>query len=191
MDRAINYLLLLTTATGMAVVITALLVTAFIFWRSRQDVLQIKEIEASLTRMKQKEEESDYISDEIANVLYDLYELIGQLKAYVELSDEGCKVNESLFQAMNNRGAMAEKHFLELGLFSQDTERRKSVGMALASRFGDQDTAKIMKKIVDGTIGIRDKDIVILLGQLERRLKGNQIYIESSSWTGRPRGGSF
>jgi len=191
MDKAVNIILLLTTVVGMVAVVTALAVTAFIFWRSREDISQVKEIEASLAKMRQKEEESDYISDEIANVLYDLYELIGQLRAYVELSDEGCKIDKGLFEAMNYRGAVAEKHFLELGLFSQDGERRKSVQMALASRYGDHDTEKIMQKIADGKIGIRDKDIIASLGQLERRLKGNLIYVESSSWTGRPRGGSF
>jgi hypothetical protein len=47
------------------------------------------------------------------------------------------------------------------------------------------------QKIVDGRIGIRDEDIKNSLKLLERRLKSRGVLVESSSWTGRPSGGSF
>jgi hypothetical protein len=184
-------LVLITTLLGTVAVVTALVVTAFIFFRSRQDISEIKEIEADIRRMHAKSEEAVYISDEMANVLYDLYELIGLLKAYSELRETGYKVNEALFEDMNCRISFAEKHFAELGLFSIDAERRKSVQLALVNKYGDHDTLRIMQKIVDGKIGIRDDDIQISLRLLERRLRENFVPIQSSAWTGRPSGGSF
>jgi hypothetical protein len=184
-------LVLVTTVLGTVAVVTALVVTAFIFFRSRQDISEIKEIESDIKRMHAKSEEAGYISDEMANVLYDLYELIGLLKAHTELRASGLKVSDALFDDMNYRVSLAEKHFAELGLFSQDAERRKSVQLALVNKYGDNETVKIMEKIVDGKIGTRDDDIKKSLRLLERRLKDNVVPVQSSAWTGRPSGGSF
>jgi hypothetical protein len=187
----VEFSFLVITTLGTAAAGFAFLVTAYIFFRSRQDIDQIKKLEGSVSQIQAKVEQGTYISDEIANVLYDLYELIGLIKAYVELREAGYVVNNGLFDDMNHRISLAEKHFAELGLFSQDSERRKTVQLALAHRYGDADTAKLMQKIADGKIGIPDQQIQASLRALERRLRDNIVYLESGSWTGRPSGGSF
>jgi hypothetical protein len=141
-SHMIEISLLIATVLGTIGVVTALAVTAYIFFRSRQDVSEINDIKMNLSRIRMKSEESVYITDEIANVLYDLYELIGLVKGYIELCEMGYKPNEALFDDMNSRVSLAEKHFAELGLFSQDDERRKSVQMALVNRYGDNDTLR-------------------------------------------------
>jgi len=186
----VEWLLLFITLLGTVAVGVALVVTAYIYLRSRQDLAEIKDIKENLRRIQTKTEEAGYISDEIANVLYDLYELAGLLKAYIELRDVGYKVHDGLFEDMNRRVSLTEKHFAELGLFSIDSERRKSVQLALVNSYGDTDTIRIMEKIADGKIGVRDEDIKTSIRLLERRLKKDPMY-HASAWTGRPSGGSF
>ena len=184
-------LVLLTSSLSMVAVFAALAITAFIFYRTKQDIVEIAELRHAINDADQRSGESVYISDQIVNVLYDLYELFAVVKAYVELSDAGYKIDERMFRDANRRVSLLEKHFAELGLFSQDEERRKSVQLSLANMFGDGDTLKIMHSIDQGKIGIKDKGIRPAIRTLEGRLRAKELYVDLTSWTGRPSGGAF
>ena len=184
-------ILLVTAMLSMVAVFSALVVTAFIFYRTKQDIAEVGELRRSLTAIGVRADEADYISDQIVNVLYDLYGLIAWAKAYIELKEQGYAIDEKLFRDVNRRVSLIEKHFAEVGLFSQDEERRKSVQMSLANMYGDGDTLRIMRKIVDGEIGKADQNIGVAMKMLEARLRANKLYVNSTSWTGRPSGGAF
>jgi hypothetical protein len=189
--KIVDIIVITTAVLSMLAVFTALLVTAFIFYRSKQDIAEVEELKRNIKIIESKIDESGYISDQIGNVLYDLYDLFAAMKAYIELREVGYRVDGKLFDGLNRRVLLIEKHFGELGLFSVDEERRKSVQSSLANRYGDADTVKIMQKIADGKIGIKDKNIRSAIRTLEGRLKSNMLFVDSSSWTGRPSGGSF
>jgi hypothetical protein len=184
-------ILMITAMLSMVAVFAALVVTAFIFHRSRQDFADVAELRRAIARIDTQLDESGYISDEIVNVLYDLFALVAAVKAYIELVDGGYKISEALFQQINRRVSIIEKHFAEVGLFSQDEERRKSVQSSLASMYGDNDTLKIMEDISAGKVGHKDVNIRNAVQMLKARLRSNIIFVDSESWTGRPSGGSF
>jgi type II secretory pathway component PulJ len=189
--KTTDLFMLATAVLSMVGVFTTLLVTAFIFNRSKQDFSEIAELKRNLAALEVRLDESVYISDEIVNVLYDLFDLSAATNAYLGLVDSGYKIDIKLFKDMNRRVALLEKHFAELGLFSQDEERRKSVQLSLANMYGDADTLNLMRKIADGKIGTKDRNIRPSIKSLEARLKANRLYVDSINWTGRPSGGSF
>lgn len=181
----------ITAMLSTVVVVLALLVTGFIFYRARQDIAEVEGIRKETAQLLSRADESIYISDEIVNVLYDLFDLMAMTKAYIEVVDGGLKIDDALFRQMNGRVAILEKHFAELGLFSQDEERRRTVQQSLANMYGDADTLRIMEKIASGAIGRKDPALRDAMRMIRGRLKAKMIYVESVEWTGRPSGGAF
>jgi hypothetical protein len=189
--KVVDFFMVVTASLSMLGVFAAIVVTAYIFNKTKKDSAEVDQIKQHLSVLKAKFDESGYISDQIANVLYDLFDLSAATKAYVELIDSGYKIDDKLFRDMNRRVMLLEKHFAELGLFSQDEDRRKSVQRSLASMYGDDYTLKIMEKIANGSIGIKDENIRGSIKLLASRLKANILYVDSTTWTGRPSRGAF
>jgi hypothetical protein len=181
----------ITAFTSMGAAAGSLLVAALIFYRLREDYRFMADAAGRLAEIERQGKESAYVSDQIANVLYDLYGIVASMKACTELSRFGYPVDDQLFEDMEKQVSLTEKHFAELGLFSHDSVRRKSVQQSLANMYGDLETLEIMQAIVDKKMGTLDEPIRGALTQLKRRLKQDRLYVDSQSWTGRPSGGAF
>ena len=70
----------------------------------------------------------------------------------------------------------AEKHFAELGLFSNDEDRRVSVAQSLANSYGDIETYSLMNELETGQYGQRRPELKpyrVLLGDRLSGLLGN------------------
>ncbi|MFZ5739404.1 MAG: hypothetical protein ACOY6K_21260 [Pseudomonadota bacterium] len=182
---------LITALISMVASAGALLLAAFIFYRIREDISFMNITRNRLDAIEKFNNESTYVSDQLTNVLYDLYTLISSLKAYIELSEAKLPVSDKLFDDVETQIAFTEKHFAELGLFSQDPERRKTVQQSLANMFGDIETLELMQKIANRKIGIFDENIIRAIRMLRNRLKQDRVYLDSSVWAGRPSGGAF
>src|SRR5688572_14311225 len=153
MDDPKEVLTLITAFVSMVASAGALLLAVFIFYRIRADIEFMGKTAQKLSDLDKFNNEASYVSDQITNVLYDLYGLFSSLKAYIELTKAGYNVSEKLFDEIETQIMFAEKHFAELGLFSQDEERRKTVQQSLANMFGDVETLEIMQNIAKKSVG--------------------------------------
>lgn len=165
--------------------------TFYPLYRALVDSNKVSQLEDRVSALEIESNRHEYISDEIANVLYDLYNLLTFLKAYVELQQEGLAVDEASFDRANVVLDSLEKHFLELGLFSVDEVRRRSVQQSLAARYGDIQTLEIMSRLMEGSIGKGDDNLTDTYRTLRKRLTSLGSGYDSTRWTGRPSGGAF
>src|SRR5580698_8304169 len=92
-----------TLASGFAslvVVAISLIIVGFIYYRVREDVKLMEELNTRTAALEKRISEGDYISDQTTNVLYDLYRLFSGVKGFIELRDLGYDVNRQLFDEM-------------------------------------------------------------------------------------------
>lgn len=177
---------------SMTAGVSSLMLSGFIAWRVREDVRTIEDLKIRLKTAEESLENAEYVSDEIANLLYDLFGLFSSIHAVAELHRIGARPGTELFKDIDRQILTTEKHFAELGLFSVDDVRRHSVQQSLASMFGDFATLEIMRKIADGKIGKKDESIKLAYDRLRTRLmRDKRIIVDSYVWTGRPSGGAF
>lgn len=179
----------LITVIALIVAVIGVAGAFYPIYRALVDSKKVADLELRLIILEKENSRHDYISDEIANVLYDLYQLVNFLKACIELQQDGTRLNDEIFDKANGVLYILEKHFAELGLFSVDGVRRRSVQQSLAAGYGDYRTLEIMLRLMEGSIGKSDENLSHAYSELRKRLVGNKY--DSSIWTGRPSGGAF
>lgn len=109
-----------------------------------------------------------------------------------DLKDGGFEVDAALDRDLSLQLQLIEKHFSELGLFSRDEVRRRSVQMSLSQRYGDLHTLELMRRIKEGDFGVKDEGIVRAFAELRARLMRESVStFDPAAWTGRPSGGAF
>jgi hypothetical protein len=185
----IDLLVVLTASVSMVILVLTLLMIVFIFYRVRDDFTLMTELNGRTTLLEQRNQEGQFISDQVTNVLYDLYRMIASIKGIIELQRLGFFVNEELFDLIERDVMVIEKHFAEIGLLSVDKERRISAQQSLANFSGDAETLGIMQDVSERKIGVYDDELAAAIRQLKVRIAGN--IVDASSWTGRPSGGAF
>lgn len=168
----------------------AICYAAIVHYRSQVHPLTLAKLETRIEVLERQSQQNEYISDQVANVLYDLFNLITVLKAYAELKEEGLPVSNYLFERSNEMLFSIEKHFAELGLFSRDEVRRKSVQQALVAKYGDMRTLDIMQEIMKTESGKSDKSLADAVAAIKKRLLSENGH-SAAAWTGRPSGGAF
>ncbi len=168
----------------------SILLAAYIAYRIKDDVIFARETREKIETLQKEQKESAYVSNEIANLLYDLFDLWSSLRAYVHILSERGTVSDKLLESIEERLAETERHFQELGLFSHDAERRRSAQQALAAMYGNLDTLDIFQRIDRGDFGFKDDEISESISRLRRRIQVNPT-IRSELWTGRKGGGAF
>mgnify|MGYP003653027619 CR=1 FL=1 len=185
----LDVLIGLAALVALVVAVIGVASTFYPLYHALVDSRKVGDLELRVLTLEKENSRHDYISDEIANVLYDLYQLINFLKACIELQQEDVRLADEFFDKANSVLSVLEKHFAELGLFSVDDVRRRSVQQSLAARYGDHRTLEIMFRLMEGSIGKGDENLSHAYNALRKRLFGNKY--DSSIWTGRPSGGAF
>jgi hypothetical protein len=159
------------------------IVPAYIFYRL-ENLRPIEDLRERLAKIEAAYEDNSYISDQISNVLSDLYEAIASLKSYIELTRDGRIVNDSYFDEFNEQLGHLERHFYELDLFSPQLNRRLCAQQALATMLGDMATLELMQKVADRNLGQPDQNILWAIEKLKSRLRKIFSFANSKEWTG-------
>ena len=149
-----------------------LALTAFIFYRVREDIAELNRLRSRQDAFEERLVRASTISNELVNVLYDLYSMSAGYKAIAELQSLKMPIDEALFEALNEDFDAAEKHFAELGLFSADPERRVSVAQSLSNSYGDFGTYVLLSDLVAGKYGEKLSELKPYKATLGDRLGG-------------------
>lgn len=166
----LNTVGLIVGSLSIVAATAGLLLTAFIFYRVKEDIRTIEKLKKRLDLSEELQRKNSTISNELVNVLYDLYSMSAGYKAIAELQNLGILVDDNLFDSLGDDFEAAEKHFAELGLFSASKDRRISVAQSLANTYGDIESYTLISEIEAGNYGEERPELSPYRKLLEERL---------------------
>ncbi len=178
----------LSDALGFSSLILAAIAGIFTLNSKRESSLLAKKVDKLATELenqKRRQKNEVHITDCIAGALHELNKKsINNFLYTASISPD------SFYQDKEHEISLAlDKELTELGLFSEDKDRRVSAQRSIAHHLGDPNSLFLFQLILSGEIGNLDSELSANNEVLRKRLGMDKW--NASAWTGRPSGGNF